>query len=193
MVKIHKKTVSHKKITAFAVLVVIVIYALLSITLKLWPLHKKVFITASNVKNSLPSSPTISGVNTGSNSSSSTASSSQSTQSDNPKTPAQTDTNTKTLTAPSGTFVNLYNASADTQMSSICNTTSGATCQIIFTKGSLSIALPAKTTDDDGDATWAWTPQQIGLTSGSWHITAKAMLASQTTSTDNGSLELVIQ
>jgi cytoskeletal protein RodZ len=189
MIKIHKKFNSHKnkKIAALVVLVVVAIYALLAITLRLWPLQKKVFITASNVKNGLPSNH----ANTGSNSSG-TASSSPVTQSDNPKAPAQISTNTKTLTAPSGTFANLYDASADTQMNSICNTTPGATCQVIFTKGSLSIALPAKTTDSSGSATWAWTPEQIGLGKGSWHITAKAILGSQTKTTDNGSLELVI-
>jgi hypothetical protein len=189
MIKIHKKSNSHKKIVALVVLVVVVIYAVSAITLKLWPLHKKVFITASNVQNSLPSNR----ANTGSNNSSGTASSLPPTQSDNPKAPAQITTNNKTLTAPSGTFVNLYNASADTQMNSICDTTSGATCQIIFTKGSLSIALPAKTTDNYGGATWAWTPGQIGLGNGSWHVTAKATLGSQAKTTDNGSLELVIQ
>jgi hypothetical protein len=187
MTKIHKKSNSRKKIAAVAILVVVVIYAVLAVTLRLWPLHKKVFITASNVENSLPSKH----ADAGSNDSSDT--SSPSAQSDNPKEPSQTSASSKTLTAPSGTFANLYDASVDTQMNSICNTTSGATCQIIFTKGSLSIALPAKTTDNDGVASWAWTPQQIGLTSGKWHVTAKAVLASQTKTTDNGSLELVIQ
>jgi len=187
MVKIHKISNSHKKIAALAVLAVVVIYALLAITLKLWPLHKRVFRTASNVNNSLPRNH----ANTGSNSSG-TASSSPTPQGDNPKAPAQINTNTKTLTAPSGTFANLYDATADTQMNSICSTTPGATCQIIFTKGGVSIALPVKIADSSSSATWAWTPGQIGLSNGSWHVTAKATLGSQTKTTDNGSLELVI-
>lgn len=183
MTKIHKKSNSNKKIAALVVLAVVGIYAVLAITLKLWPLHKKVFITAPNVENSLPENRANKGADT--------TSSSQHTQSDNPKEPPQGN-NTRTLTAPSGTFVNLYSASADTQMNSICSTTIGATCQIIFTKGSLSLALPAKTTDNNGVTTWGWTPQQIGLTSGKWHITAKAILASQTKTTDNGPLELIV-
>jgi hypothetical protein len=181
MIKIHKKLNSHKKIAAFVAIAAVVVYAILAMTLKLWPLHKQVVITATNVKDSLPSNHAAG---------SSTASSSSPTKSNSPKAP---DADSKTLAEPSGTFVNLYDASADTQMSSICTTTAGAACQIIFSKGSLSIALPPKTTDTSGAASWAWTPQQIGLTSGHWHVTAKATLGSQTKTTDNGSLELVIQ
>jgi hypothetical protein len=186
MIKIHKKFSSNKKIITLVVLAAVVIYAILAATLHLWPLQKKVFITATNVKTSLPSNQTHTG-------SKSSGAASSSAQSNSPKSPSQVDPDTKTLAEPSGTFVNLYDASADTQMSSICNTTVGATCQVIFSKGNLSIALPARTVDSSGAASWAWTPGQIGLTSGHWHVTAKAALGSQTKTTDNGSLELVIQ
>jgi hypothetical protein len=187
MVKIKKKFSSRKKTAIVAALLVVGGYLVLAFVFKLWPLQRHVTITASSVGNSLP--PNNSTTNkTDSSTSSNDASQ---TTNDNPKAPTPTDT--KTLTAPSGTFANLYSADANTQMNSICNTTSGASCQVIFTKGGLSIALPAKTTDSSGVASWAWTPQQIGLTAGKWHVTAKARLGSQTKTTDNGSLELVIQ
>lgn len=180
---------SRKKITILVVLSVVFAYLVLAFAFKFWPFQKHITITATSVENSLPSN------NGGSSNAENGTNSNNTSQStdNNPKSPTQTDATTKTLIAPSGTFVNLYNASADTQMNSICNTTAGATCQIAFTKGNLTIALPVKTADGSGVASWAWTPQQIGLTTGKWHVTAKATLGSQTKTTDNGSLELVIQ
>ncbi|HEU4966018.1 MAG TPA: hypothetical protein VFT53_00870 [Candidatus Saccharimonadales bacterium] len=100
---------------------------------------------------------------------------------------------TGSLTAPWGTFANVYNAKTTDQMQSTCNTTPGATCQIIFTNGSVAKSLEAEMTDAGGAVYWAWTPQGVGLTSGTWHITAKAVLGTQTKTTSNDPLTLEIQ
>lgn len=94
--------------------------------------------------------------------------------------------------APWGTFANVYNATPDEQMGSTCNTTPGATCQILFTNGTVSKSLPLKTTDSGGAAYWSWTPYGIGLTQGIWHIKAVATKDNQSTVTNNDPLTLNI-
>lgn len=95
------------------------------------------------------------------------------------------------LKEPSGPFVSNHNPNLDgnprpAALNSVCNTTSGASCQIIFTKGSVTKSLPAQTTDKGGATYWnGWKPQDIGLTEGEWKITAKATLGSQATTADD--------
>lgn len=89
-----------------------------------------------------------------------------------------------TFTAPSGNFVsnhrpNLSGSPAPNQMSSTCNTTPGATCQISFSKDGVTKSLPAQTTDKGGSTYWSWKLQDLGLTAGTWKIEAKAMLNNQ--------------
>lgn len=96
------------------------------------------------------------------------------------------------LIAPWGTFANVYNAGPSEQMGSTCNTTPGATCQIIFTNGGQTKSLDAEQTDSGGAVYWSWTPSGIGLTPGTWHITAKAVLGSQTKTTSNDPLTLKV-
>jgi hypothetical protein len=97
------------------------------------------------------------------------------------------------LIAPSGTFANVYQASASDQMGSTCNTSPGAICKISFTMGSTVKSLPEQTADRGGAAYWAWKPRDIGLTSGEWHITATATLGTQSKTTNNDPLTLKIQ
>ena len=89
------------------------------------------------------------------------------------------------LLVPRGNFVSNHNPNlsgkpAPNTEGSVCNTTPGAKCQIIFTKGSTSKSLPTRTTDSNGSAFWSWKLQDYGITAGSWTITAKATLGSQT-------------
>jgi hypothetical protein len=97
------------------------------------------------------------------------------------------------LQAPQGTFANVYEASPDDEMGSTCNTTPGATCQILFTKDGVTKSLPKENTDKGGAVFWSWTPKKIGLTTGTWHITAKATLGSQVKTTNNDPLTLEIK
>jgi hypothetical protein len=106
--------------------------------------------------------------------------------------------NAATLIAPTGNYVSNHglNGSSVTynsQESSSCSTTPGATCQITFTQnGAQPKQLPAEQTDEGGITYWNnWTPASIGLTSGSWQIEAIATLNGQTkTATD--ALDLVV-
>lgn len=69
---------------------------------------------------------------------------------------------------------------------SVCNTTPGASCSITFTKDGVTKSLPAKTADGAGAAYWSsWTPQSVGLTSGSWMVSAVATLGQQSASTQD--------
>lgn len=100
------------------------------------------------------------------------------------------------LITPAGNFVsnhhpNLSGSPAPNLISSVCNTTPGATCTIIFTKDNIQKSLPSQTTDSGGSAYWNWRLQDIGLTIGSWEITAKATLNTQSkTAGDAQNLEV---
>jgi hypothetical protein len=98
-----------------------------------------------------------------------------------------------TVIAPTGNFVSAHkNISGSTSLSSVCNTTMGASCQITFTSAGSSKSLPAQTTDRGGSTFWSsWTPDSVGLTSGSWKVQAIATLNGQSqTSTDALELEI---
>lgn len=94
------------------------------------------------------------------------------------------------LVAPTGSFVsnhhpNLGGSPAPNVINSACTTTTGATCQIIFTKDGVTKSLPAQTTDVNGSTYWSWKLQDVGLTAGSWKVTAKAVLGSQVKTADD--------
>lgn len=88
------------------------------------------------------------------------------------------------LLDPTGNFVSTHHislsgASGTATLQSTCNTTPGATCQITFTKDGVVKSLPKQTTDRGGATYWNWKLQDIGLSEGSWQVTAIAALGSQ--------------
>lgn len=102
----------------------------------------------------------------------------------NPPSTAPVDTSTKPV-APTGTFVSNHSPSlsGDTSpsiLNSTCTTTPGVSCQISFTNGSTTLSLPAKTTDGAGNASWDWNINDIGLSEGTWEVTATAKNGNQT-------------
>lgn len=92
---------------------------------------------------------------------------------------------TNTLLAPTGNFVsnhrpNLSGSPAPNVLTSVCNTTPGAYCQISFSMNGITKDLPKEKTDSGGAAYWNnWSIQNIGLQVGSWKITAIATLSGQ--------------
>lgn len=136
------------------------------------------------------------GTNSGSSSSGSSTTNSGSSTNSNDSGDAkaqQTITDPSTpLSAPIGPFVSNHHLGASSPtVQSTCTTTPGATCQIIFTNGSATKSLPVQQTDRGGSAYWSWNLGEIGLTKGSWQITAKAVAGSQTkTATDSMKLEV---
>lgn len=92
---------------------------------------------------------------------------------------------------PTGTFIsnhhpNLSGSPAPNTESSTCTTTPGANCEIRFTNGAVTKSLDVKKTDSDGNASWDWNLNDIGLTVGEWNITAIATNDSKTaTATDS--------
>jgi hypothetical protein len=94
------------------------------------------------------------------------------------------------LKEPSGNFVsnhhpNLSGSPSPNEIQSTCVTTSGATCTIVFTKGSETKQLPVQNTDLEGAAYWSWKLNDIGLSAGTWKVQAKAALGSQTKTTSD--------
>lgn len=100
-------------------------------------------------------------------------------------TGSSTDTSSTSLIDPSGDFVSAHTISlADhPSLTSVCNTSPGASCKIVFTNGSTSKSLPLQTTDRGGSTYWnSWTPSSIGLAAGNWQIQAIASINGQTKS-----------
>lgn len=100
------------------------------------------------------------------------------------------------LLAPSGDFVsnhhpNLGGSPAPNSLSSVCNTTPGASCVISFTKDGITKSLASQATDRGGAAYWNWTLQEAGLTVGSWKVTAMAALNGKTAASSDA-MELVV-
>lgn len=116
----------------------------------------------------------------------------------NEKIPGEGGTSASSGAAPidptNSNFVNNHHPSLSKSatMASSCTTTPGATCVISFTNGSTAPkSLAAQTTDRGGSAYWDWKLQDIGLTPGSWRITATATLNGQSkTATDAINLEV---
>lgn len=101
-----------------------------------------------------------------------------------------------TLFTPTGDFVsnhhpNLSGSPAPNSMSSVCDTTPGASCKITFTKDGVTKSLASQTTDANGSTYWYWKLQDIGLTTGSWKVQAIASLNSQTKSASDA-MDLVV-
>lgn len=133
------------------------------------------------------------------NSSANTSDTSTSTKPDNPADSTSNDDakasgTTASLATPSGEFISSHrNVPKGAPLSSVCNTTSGANCQIIFTKDDgTQKTLPNRATDRSGSAYWdGFTAQSIGLSTGKWKVKAVATLNGQTKSADDP-LELEI-
>jgi hypothetical protein len=91
-------------------------------------------------------------------------------------------------TAPSGTFVSNHKPGANGSPyaeQSTCNVQSGTSCTITFTSGGTTKSLPIQVAGSNGAVAWNWSPAGIGLTTGSWTITATATLNGQSTSTQD--------
>lgn len=102
-----------------------------------------------------------------------------------------TPTTITNLLTPSGTFISNHTATMATTENSVCVTSPGATCTIVFTRGAVAKTLPAQTTDNEGAAYWnGW---KIGsyLSSGTWTVQAKATYNGQT-KTANDALKLTV-
>jgi len=96
------------------------------------------------------------------------------------------------VTPTNSTFVSNHRPQNNSELlQSVCNTSAGATCQMIFTNNGTTKSLPAQMTDRGGATYWTWSPSQIGLTAGTWTIQATATAGSQSQSeTDTISLEV---
>jgi len=96
---------------------------------------------------------------------------------------------TGNLLTPAGDFVSNHHPSlsntstAPNVLTSVCNTSPGATCVITFTKGTVTKSLAVEITDRGGSAYWNnWSLQSIGLTAGNWKVIATATLKGQSKS-----------
>lgn len=134
-----------------------------------------------------------------------------STSSQSPTTPSSNTTSTQpgdqksdtgtsfsqlTLITPSGDFVsnhhpNLSGSPAPNSLTSVCSTTPGGSCDIVFTKDGVTKSLGRQTTDRGGSTYWDWKLQDKGLTAGTWKVTAVATYNGKTASASDA-LDLVV-
>ncbi len=111
-------------------------------------------------------------------------------------TTAGNNSETISLLTPSGDFVsnhhpNLSGSPAPNTESSVCNTSPGASCTISFESNGSVKSLATKQADTNGSVFWSWKLSDIGITSGTWKITAKATLSNKSKSAAD-SMELVV-
>jgi hypothetical protein len=180
----HKKSFyRHPAFIAAAILVIVV--ALLELTNTTHILHK-----SSNKTTKSPNRNTVGEGSATKTPQGTTTPANTTTESNDTK---QTSAQVSTLLDPTGNFVSAHkNVPKSASLSSVCNTTSGAECKIIFTNGNTRKSLDSQTTDSNGSSFWnSWSPESIGLTSGAWQVQAVATLNGQSkTSTDAMKLEI---
>lgn len=141
--------------------------------------------------------PTLNQYTKGQTSQPSTSSNS-STQSVNPPSSSKTGGASASLVAPTGNFVsnhhpNLSDSPAPNSMTSVCNTSPGASCKIWFTNDGITKSLPSQVTDAGGATYWYWKLQDIGLTAGSWKISATSSMGSDSLSSTDPTALVVAQ
>ncbi len=180
-----RSSLSSKRSIIIIAAVVIVAIVGLSYAFHVGP-FKRPAKPASTASQYTKGQPTTSASSSGSktnSSSSGSASSNQSPGAQKSNSGSSTSSNV-TLVTPTGNFVsdhrpNLSGTPAPNTMSSVCDTTPGATCQITFTMGSTVKSLPVQTVDSGGSTYWNWKLQDYGLTAGTWQIEAIAKLSGQ--------------
>lgn len=95
--------------------------------------------------------------------------------------------------SPQGNFVSSHRVGLSDSIESICATSSGASCQITFTRNGVVKSLDSNVVSSNGSVSWVWTPDSIGLSSGSWEIKAVASQNNlQTEAKDPRNLEVVL-
>lgn len=89
----------------------------------------------------------------------------------------------RALVAPSGNFVSAHNVKSSSIIESVCVTSPGAKCSILFIMGGVTKSLNEKTADHEGITAWTFKPSDLGIKSGSWEIKSVASLDGQTKET----------
>ncbi|HEX3568965.1 MAG TPA: hypothetical protein VHT70_04815 [Candidatus Saccharimonadales bacterium] len=181
------------RLRTFLLLAIVIIVLGAAAILYAWHRHSKINTTLSPTANSATKGEPAASASASPNTTSSTSTN----QPGDDKSSTGSSTPTATLVDITGNFVsnhhpNLSGKPAPNIIQSTCTTTEGATCQIIFTMGSVTKMLPAQVTDRGGSTYWTWKLQDIGLTAGSWHIQAKATLGTQVKTADDA-LTLEVQ
>jgi hypothetical protein len=161
--KIKKSNKNNKRIILAIVMVVLLVMIAVTLAICFRLPKSKTTVTTPQTNNS-----------NSNNNSGATSSSKDGSQT----TPAVINSDV-TPSEPTGTFIsnhhpNISGNPAPNTESSTCTTTPGANCQIRFTNGNITKSLDTKKTDSDGNASWDWSLNNIGLTAGEWSITAIA-------------------
>ena len=203
--KVNRKSQrkSSKKLLAFMIiLIVIIISGILELTHTIHLFHKtdpaiipitagksvKAPTTTSNTKVTTPATANSTDQST-------TSTSDQATKSQSTSLNSTGSSSSATLATPYGDFVSNHTPGQNdspTQETSTCDTTPGATCYIKFINSSTGTVsqLPTQTVTSNGFTSWTWNSSI--LSSGSWEVSAVAILNGQTLTAKDPTM-LVIQ
>lgn len=175
----------HKAVFGGAIVLVVLVIGVLEFTNVTHFFHDQKVETISQYTKGEPKTSTSDTSNSGS---------SQAANDQDQSSKTNTATSDAPLVAPNGQFVSNHRPGQDgspTSEQSVCNTTPGATCSIQFTSNGVTKSLSAKVADAGGSAYWNWSLKDIGLTSGSWAVSATATLGSKSlTAKDAMNLEV---
>lgn len=184
-----KSVLKNRKTYLLGLLLAVIIVVGLAKLFDVGPFHKEAVVTTASAFNTKGEKQASGGKGgsaaaTGQDSQNSSAASDKAASS------------TATLFTPSGQFIsnhhpNLSGSPAPNTIASVCNTTPGAGCKIIFTMGGNTKSLPSHDADANGTAYWSWKLQDIGLTAGTWKVQAVASLNGQTKSASDA-MDLVV-
>lgn len=184
------------RISLATALVVALVVGALEITGVTHLFHKKYAATHTVTAGQATKGEPTSSANVPGSSSSGTGSDNNSTEPGDNKGSVNSGSSGAAPMTPSGNFVsnhhpNLSGSPAPSLEQSVCNTTTGATCQITFTKDGITKSLDSTPTDRGGAAYWSWDIKSLGLSVGSWKVTATTTLNGQTaTASDTQTLDV---
>lgn len=176
--------IKSKKKSAWPLVIVCVVVGLLVISGGLYMWHRHVHKTATltstsrNEYSKPEANPNVPGGSVSTSQGGAISSNKGGSATSTPTTPPSTQP-----IDPTGDFVSSHSIPLTGTELSACTTTAGVQCQITFTLGGITKSLANQTTNGNGSTSWNWTPQSIGLTAGSWKVTAVATNGSKTAST----------
>jgi cytoskeletal protein RodZ len=179
------------------ILLAVVILGVLELTNTTYLLHDKQAVSSTIPADSPDSDSSSDDSSSGDPNTTTNTATSPATPPTASKTPGTTP-NSGPPQTPSGNFVSNHQPSlgnkdgSSSALESVCVTSVGATCKIIFTRDGVTKTLEEKKVGSDGFALWTWDINQAGFVEGTWEITAISTL-NGVTSTSKDPLNMEVK
>lgn len=179
------------------VLLLVIIVGILELTNTTYFFHDKEAISSTIPADSPDSTPSSDDSTDSASDTPAPSAASPTTSANTSKTPGTTP-NSGPPQTPTGNFVSNHQPSlgnkdgGSSALESLCVTSPGATCKIIFTRNGVTKTLEEKSVGSDGFVLWTWDVNQAGFVEGSWEITAISTL-NGVTSTSKDPLNMEVK